>query len=326
MKKNRKIIVSLMLIISLMGFSQTSEQLKMIEKAKKMQDSLSNTDMFKEMLKFDSQSESEQQKTLEKIMKMQDNTMDTAIIQELLQKNEQEESEKKLNTEEEKINLKKKTSYASSKPKINNYPFGSLDVNIMVIPLGMKTPIKIGTMAKSGDINFDFPKELSNLPQEIKQSESSKLWNTLFSQCDKGSNMVTEADNIFSFDTGALSLWTSEDRYVGVVLAVSDPNLLPWIEDPDQMEPIMGSYFELIYVAKPFQYQGSCSETGMLDESNAQISYNYNLNLKAGFNFIEYRIEHISKPNSNGTASFPDKVSVTSVSGIPKSQWIGQYF
>ena len=171
--------------------------------------------------------------------------------------------------------------------KLDPYPFGTLDVNVMVMPFGMENAIKIGDMSKSGDINFGFPKELKSISNDDRESESSKLWYTLFSQCDNGMDMVAEKDNIFSFDTGALSLWTSDNRYVGVIFTVSDENLMPWVEDPAYMEPFLGSYFELIYVASSFQYKGECIQTTMLDESEAKITYNYNLNLKAGFNFIE---------------------------------------
>ena len=64
----------------------------------------------------------------------------------------------------------------------------------------------------------------------------------------------------------------------------------------------------------------------MADNGDAQIVYNYNLNLKAGFNFIEYKIESIYKTDPNIMASFPDKVRVTDVKGIPNCRWIGKYF
>lgn len=217
-------------------------------------------------------------------------------------------------------------NYGYSQAHLDNYPFGSLDVNVMVMPFGMEKALTIGTMSKSGDINFDFPKELKNISKEDQESESSKLWYTLFSQCDNAMDMVAAKDNIFSFDTGALSLWTSYNRYVGVVFTVSDENLMPWVEDPAYMEPIMGSYFELIYVAMPFKYQGTCTTTKMLDEGDTKISYTYNLNLKAGFNFIEYKIESIYKTDPNVMASFPDKVTITNVEGIPNCKWIGKYF
>ena len=215
---------------------------------------------------------------------------------------------------------------AQTKPKIKNYSLSGSVVNVVVLPFGMDNPIIIGTMSNDGVINFDFPKELINIPKEAKESESSKLWYTLFSNCDNASEMIKEKDNIFSFDTGALSLSTKANPYAGVVITVSDENLMPWIEDPAYNEPIMGSYYELIYVAKPYQYKGNCNSTRMLDEGDAQVSFAYDLNLQTGFNFIEYKIEHIYKTDPNIMASFPDKVSVTSVKGIPDCKWIGKYF
>lgn len=217
-------------------------------------------------------------------------------------------------------------SFSQAQPAIDNYPFVNLDVNLVVFPFGMENPIVIGALSKSGEIKFDFPSVLENVTKEDEVSESSKLWYTIFSQCDKGSEMVAETDNIFSFDTGALSLWTTDNRYVGVVFTVSNEDLLPWIEDSADMDPILASYFELIYVASPFQYNHDCIETIMLDDGDAQVSYTYDLDLKAGFNFIEYKIENVHKTNPNVMASFPDKVLVTSVEGIPDCKWVGKYF
>lgn len=210
--------------------------------------------------------------------------------------------------------------------KIEDYPFGSLDVDVIVIPFGMENPIKIGTISKSGELNFTFPKTLPELSKEAKETFISEVAYTLFDVCDNGSGIVLNTNNIASFDTGALSLWTKDNRYVGVVFTVSDEKMMPWIEDSAYMEPILGSYFELIYVASPFKYKGECTQTKMLDEGDAKIMFSYNLDLKAGFNFIEYKIEHIYKTDPNVMASFPDKVSVTNVDGIPNCKWIGKYF
>ena len=221
-------------------------------------------------------------------------------------------------------------NYALSQtnPKIEDYQFGSLEVDVMVMPFGMENPVKIGTMSKSGDINFAFPETLPELSKEAKETFFSDVGYTLFDVCDNRSEIDSDITTIASFDTGALSLWTKDNRYVGVIFTVSDENLMPWVEDSAYMEPILGSYFELIYVEKAFQYTGKCTTGRMMDEGeeDAVIDYTYNLNLKAGFNFIEYKIESIHKTDPNVMASFPDKVSVTNVEGIPNCKWVGKYF
>jgi len=216
--------------------------------------------------------------------------------------------------------------YAQSQAKIDNYKLGDSDVNVVIFPFGVENPITIGTVSKTGDINFNFPKELPNIPKEDRESMTSELWYNLFSNCGNGMDMVAEKDNIFSFNNKNLSLSTKENPYTGVIFIVSDENLIPCIEDSRYKEPILESYFELIYVAKPFQYQGNCESGRMLDDGEARITYNYNLNLKAGFNFIEYKIDSIYKTDPNVMASFPDKITITNVDGIPNCKWIGKYF
>lgn len=213
---------------------------------------------------------------------------------------------------------------SQSHPKIEDYPFGSLDVDVMVLPFGMEYPIKIGIMSKSGDIKFDIPKELPKLSKETEDNFMNDVTYTLFDVCD--TNMVSGNENIKSVETGALSLWTKDKRYVGVIFTVSDEKLLPWVEDPGYNEPILGSYFELIYVASSFKYKGECVQTQMLDNGDAEIIFSYDLDLKAGFNFIEYKIDHIYKTDPNVMASFPDKISVSNVEDIPNCKWIGKYF
>ena len=137
------------------------------------------------------------------------------------------------------------SSFAQTHQKLNNYPFENIDVHVVVMPFGMENPIVIGTVSNSGNIQFDFPKELKNISKEDKESESSKLWYTVFSPCDNGQDMVSEKDNIFSFDTGVLSLSTKDNPYAGVITLVSDENLIPWIEDSGYMEPILASYYAM---------------------------------------------------------------------------------
>ena len=216
-------------------------------------------------------------------------------------------------------------SFSQTKPTIENYPFGSLDVNIVVMPFGMENPLKIGTVSKSGEMQFNFPEQFT-VPEEEKENLSSELWMNLFIKCDKGQEMIAAKDDIFAFKTGYISLWTSENRYVGVIFPVSDENLVPWIEDPAYNNAALGSYYELVYVAKSFQYNGDCISTETTEKGNVEVVYSYQLNLKPGFNFIKFSIESIYKTDSSERASFPDKITVSNTKDIPNTQWIGKYF
>lgn len=218
--------------------------------------------------------------------------------------------------------------FSQTQPKIEDYPLGSLEVNVVVFPFGMDNPIKIGTVSKSGLINFELPAELPEISKETEENFMNDLVYTVLGVCDDGKGMISDTDNSPSFEAGLLSLSTVDNPYAGVIMAVSDETLMPWVTDPSYEEPLFGSYFELIYVPSAFKYEGECKQTrsSMSDDPDMEIAYSFNLNLKAGFNFIEYKIENIHKTDPDVMASFPDKVSIISVEGIPNCKWIGKYF
>jgi hypothetical protein len=69
-------------------------------------------------------------------------------------------------------------------PKTDNYPVGDMDVNVMVIPIGMEHPIKIGTMSKLGDNQFIFPNKLPKISKETEENFINGVIYSLFDVCD----------------------------------------------------------------------------------------------------------------------------------------------
>ncbi|WP_417370686.1 hypothetical protein [Gelidibacter japonicus] len=218
--------------------------------------------------------------------------------------------------------------FSQGQPKLEGYALANLDVSVVVFPFGMEHPITIGTLKKSCEINFQFPKTLPEISKETEENFMHDLIYTVFSVCNEGLRMISDKDNRPSFEAGALSLSTTDNPYAGVIIAVSDEAMMPWIQDPGYEEPVLGSYFELIYVSSAFKYEGECIQTrsSMSDDPDMEIAYSFNLNLQSGFNFIEYKIESIHKTDPDVMASFPDKVSIISVEGIPDCKWIGKFF
>ena len=217
---------------------------------------------------------------------------------------------------------------SQNQPKLDSYPFKDLEVNIVIFSFGMEKPIKIGTIMKSGEINFEFPTELPKSFKEDTDSFMQDIAYTVFDVCDNAKKIISEHENPASFEVGGISLSTNDNPYAGIIYAVSDKALMPWVDDPNYEEPTLASYFELVYVASAFQFEGDCIQTqsSMSEDPDMEIAYSFNLNLKTGFNFIEYKIESIHKTDPKVMASFPDKVSITSVDGVPNSIWVGKYF
>jgi hypothetical protein len=85
-----------------------------------------------------------------------------------------------------------------------------------------------------------------------------------------------------------------------------------------------------------FNYQGECTSTiSNTEKDTIETSYTYDLHLKAGFNFIEYKIESVTEhevpsmyeENTFDKITKPSKITVTSSqSATPNIKWIGKYF
>ncbi|MEZ4842325.1 MAG: hypothetical protein R2821_12645 [Flavobacteriaceae bacterium] len=216
-------------------------------------------------------------------------------------------------------------SFSQNQPKIMNYPFEGHSVSLFIMPFTDDNPLKIGTVTKTGEMVFDFPSDFE-VPDDERNSISSELWYTLFPKCDNGMDIIAPENNMFSFKAGYISLLTEEDRYAGLLFPVSDESLAPWMEDASYNDAAPGSYYELIYVASPFQYTGQCTASEMTGEGDVSVNYSYQLDLKAGFNFLKIQIEGVQKTDPNERAAFPNKITVSNTDGIPDCLWFGKYF
>jgi hypothetical protein len=223
---------------------------------------------------------------------------------------------------------------SQTKPIVENYPLKTAD--LVLFSFGIHQAIAIGTASNSGELNFNFPKNINFISDEAKANSWSDTAFTLFSKCDNSYEILSEEDNGKAVSGGYISLSTKENSYAGLLFMVTDENLVPWIEESYSNNAVIGSYFELVYMESDFNYQGECSSTVTNTETDTiETLYVYDLQLKAGFNFIEYKIESIMehevpsmyKENVFEKIDKPSKIMVSSSqSGVPNTKWIGKYF
>ncbi len=218
--------------------------------------------------------------------------------------------------------------------KVENHPLKAMD--LVLFTFGMEQPIAIGTISNSGELNFNFPKNLNYISDEAKANYWSDAAFTLFPKCDNSYDILSEEENMKAVSGGYISLSTKEYPYSGLVFMVTNEDLVPWLEDTYSNSAVVGSYFELVYMESDFKYQGECSSTvSNTEDDTIKTLYSYNLELKAGFNFIEYKIESVKKhsiPSMYEEGAFdkidkPSKIIVSSSqSVVPTTKWIGKYF
>jgi hypothetical protein len=223
---------------------------------------------------------------------------------------------------------------SQTNPVVENYPLKAMD--LVVIPFGSEYPVNIGTISDSGELNFKFPTDLPAMPQETKDNFSSSIVSALFSKCDNNDDFYSEHENIKSADVRFITLSSKENPYQGLFFIVSDEKLVPWLEDSYANSPVAGSYFGLIYMFSDFNYQGTCTATDTYsDDTIIETIYDYDLQLKKGFNFIEYKIDSVKEysvpsmddENVMDKIVQPTKITITSSqTTVPNAKWIGKYF
>jgi hypothetical protein len=225
-------------------------------------------------------------------------------------------------------------SMAQTNPIVGNYPLKAMD--LVLYSFGMDNPISVGSISDSGEINLNFPKDLNFMSDEVKSNFMSDVAFTLFSKCNNSFDILSEDENIKAASGGYISLSSKENPYSGLLFMATDENLVPWLESYGDIDAVLGSYFELVYVESDFNYQGDCTSTVTYTENNpVETQYSYDLQLKAGFNFIEYKIDSVTQveipsmyeENVFDKIKKPSKITVTSSQSVmPHTKWIGKYF
>lgn len=225
-------------------------------------------------------------------------------------------------------------SIAQTNQIVENYPLKAMD--LVLYSFGMDNPVPVGSITDSGNLNLNFPKNLDFISNEVKTNFLSDAAFTLFSKCDNSYNILPEEQNSKAINVGYISLSTKENPYAGLLFMVTDKNMVPWLESYGDKNAILGSYFELVYIESDFNYIGECTSTISSTEDDTIVTnYSYDLQLKAGFNFIEYQIQSIMEhevpsmyeENVFEKINKPSTIIVTSSQSTPpNTKWVGKYF
>jgi len=225
-------------------------------------------------------------------------------------------------------------STAQTNPIVESYPLKAMD--LVLFAFGMDNPLKIGTISDSGELDIKLPEDLNFITDEAKANSMSDTAFTLFSKCDNSYDILSEEENSKAINAGYISLSTKENPYSGLLFMVTDEDIVPWLEAYGAIDAVLGSYFELVYMESDFNYKGECTSTITYVENDpVETIYTYDLNLKAGFNFIEYKIESaieheipsMYEENVFEKIDKPSLIKVTSSQSTPpNTKWIGKYF
>ncbi|WP_339611708.1 hypothetical protein [uncultured Planktosalinus sp.] len=210
--------------------------------------------------------------------------------------------------------------------KLENHQPGFPEMDLVLLSFGADYPIKIGVLQKDGTLKIDLSDvDLKSIPQDhFEMFLSDNLNENLTLKCNLSTDLQ-QSKNLKAQRGGNIGLWY-KNRWAGTLYAVSTEEIMPWLEDEAYMEPVLSSFFEIIYVTEPLEINTTCTNSWQLTDKKIEAAHTYQFSLQKGFNLLEYQIQEIYKTNPNETSSKPSKVTIANINGSSKIKWYVKYF
>lgn len=212
--------------------------------------------------------------------------------------------------------------------KLDNHQKGFPEMDLIIMPFDMSYRVSLGKLNADGVLEVKIP-EFSDiqLPSNMTSDNMLKFDDLIKLRCGNASDLKT-SESLRGFKGGYFALWSKTKRngWAGSVFAVSNKDLVPWLEDDAYMQPVLGSYFELIYLTEDAEIKASCENSWEIADFIIEMEYQFDLNLKKGYNLIEYEILDIFETNSADITNKPNKIKVKTPSDFSKIIWTAKYF
>jgi hypothetical protein len=202
---------------------------------------------------------------------------------------------------------------------------GKSDMDMVLMLFGMDYPISIGKVDKKGQFTANLENvSLDNIPEENLSMSSGDLYFNFYFKCNREAFGENAEKLAARQDFVRL---TKNGEWAGTVFLLSDENLRPWIEDSGYNNAIKGSFYEVMYVVDDVSLNMTCnSSVYAADNEEVETEYRFDIELKKGFNWVEYTIEEVYETDPNIRASFPSKVTISNVKDPSKMLWVGTYY
>ena len=187
--------------------------------------------------------------------------------------------------------------------------------DIAIIPFGSGYPINVGTLTE-GKLEVDLSDiKINTISNTIIEEHLRHIGERLTFSCP---NFTDEKIDIAQ--SGSFVL-IQDEMITGEFYPVTDAALEDWLFSSGHQPPIKASFFELVYTETDGALKMECTNSNSENNQSDQQHY-FDLELKKGFNFIEYRIEEVSTPKEH-EFSIPIKTTTTNKNINYKNiQWV----
>lgn len=111
-----------------------------------------------------------------------------------------------------------------------------------------------------------------------------------------------------------------EKHILGMLSPASDPAIAQWIASYKQESTAKGKYMEWVFLEEEARVNGKCYSHTFTNDDVIQEDYQYDLDLKKGWNLVQHEIQEIFK-DSQGKI-YPKEIIVTTVTEMPEDvEW-----
>jgi hypothetical protein len=197
--------------------------------------------------------------------------------------------------------------------------------DLVIFALGMENPLKLGTVDAQGMLSVNLEEiQIPELTDEVKDMYFTELRNVFRFGCG-GRDDFGKQGNIPALRGGNIALWDGNE-WTGSIFLVSDTELKSWLEDEGYNSAIKATFWDIVYAGEDVKLNLNCKNEIGLESGNVEVIYTYSLDLKKGFNWVEYTIEEVYNTKPEETASFPSKVKISNLSNPEIMKWMANYF
>lgn len=210
------------------------------------------------------------------------------------------------------------------KGNIANHEKSEMDLVLMLF--GMDYPISIGSVDKKGQFTANLENiSLDQIPEENRSMSIGPLYFNFHFNCNSPEDFGGNAEKQAARQDYVRL--TEKGDWSGTVFLVSDEGIKSWLEDPGYINAVKGSFYEVMYVDEDISLNVTCkSSVYAADDEEVETEYRFDIELKKGFNWVEYTILEVHKTDPNIRASFPSKVTITNMKDPSKMLWLGKYY
>lgn len=207
--------------------------------------------------------------------------------------------------------------------KVENHKKSEMDIVIMAF--GMDNPVIVGKVDKKANFSVNLEMATVSESQASDDNMGPLYWSFYFHCFDSDKFGLYKEKRVKREDYLRL---VANDMWAGTVFLVSDPALIPWLESVGDQNAVVGSFYEVLYLKEDINLDFTCENQIYASENTAvEVTYVFDIELRKGFNWIQYDIEEVYKTNpTDSKASFPSKVRIRNMEDTAKMKWIGTYY